>query len=891
MSYIHINEVDKTITDVYPITNDNIAYIPLNSTDGPSGVYTVLQSYSDFTRIYGQDPDAGSATMTSWDFAANLLLRNMPVMVRRITNFIDDDGNDLPVKLDDVENSGPLPGVSYASTLLKVQDTEGLGTGTQTKVETPVKYTLAKGWDDTEYAGMFPDTANNKGAEHFEAIFDKLPGSNKWTDVRGEFGVYITPTALDDTNQISVVAVGTDKEITFKTANKSAYDESKSEHEALTKAYTSLTDGGKITIINNQSVNDGAAMYITDLKIVYNKAVRYDAKLSEITFPNDVTELSAESLNKSSYIKIFDIAKNEIVNKADILVKKIKLIRDGKVVEVAALELPSNHKIVYDAKINMFSGNTATKSDSKIQVNVALTPTVAASTFQFNFNDDGQGDYGIVADYINDATPDSVKPTITYYEAKTTKDESIENAAAFDGNGYINMFKVSYKYAGENGTRLSVNIKTVANDSIYLQVYNGSQRLENIPLVNLRYKASTGSRFYNNYDIDKDTAKIWNLLLNNFGISYPISGNTAMLNLRPMVTQYLNVELNANIDLSDTRFAKCLYYANNTNSYKLTGGSSASAEDVAHEVYKTYAPLTDKYLYDVKFITNGGYVDSIVFPEHIGEPPSIQYRYIEDAQISAAETRGDALAFIDVPLELPIEDTLEYFSRLSTSYATAYAPWIKINLLTRESKWCPPSFAALWTIAKSVSRGNKVYAPPAGVNRANLPECTDLYFQIPSDYIDTWSDNYTQFINPIVYINGYGVNIFGQKTLYSRVDGSYDTKSALQYLNTRLVANEIKKRIFKTCIELTFEPNNLHTWLNFKTKMDSLLNELYHNNAITYYNIAMDETTMTDSDIASNHIVGTVSVAVSTTAEKFDITFELLPNQVNFLSMEDNEEE
>ena len=43
---------------------------------------------------------------------------------------------------------------------------------------------------------------------------------------------------------------------------------------------------------------------------------------------------------------------------------------------------------------------------------------------------------------------------------------------------------------------------------------------------------------------------------------------------------------------------------------------------------------------------------------------------------------------------------------------------------------------------------------------------------------------------------------------------------------------------------------------------------------------------MTDNDIRNNHIVGIVSVAVSNTAEKFDITFELLPNQVNFLSID-----
>jgi hypothetical protein len=68
--------------------------------------------------------------------------------------------------------------------------------------------------------------------------------------------------------------------------------------------------------------------------------------------------------------------------------------------------------------------------------------------------------------------------------------------------------------------------------------------------------------------------------------------------------------------------------------------------------------------------------------------------------------------------------------------------------------------------------------------------------------------------------------------------------------------------------------------------MSSLLDILLYNHAITWYDVTMDDTTMTDADIQSNHIVGVVSVAVSNVAEKFDITFELLPNQVNFISVD-----
>ena len=889
MSYININEVDKTIQDLSPITSDNIVYIPLNSTDGPAGVYNVLQDYGDFVRIYGQDPEAGSPIMTSWDYAANLLLRNMPVMVRRIVNFIDDEGNDLPVKLGDNDKSGPLPGVSYASCLLKVKDTENLGTSTsaeETKVD--VNYITASRWtDDTSYNGMFPKDAEAYKKIFGNPVYDPEGSSPTWSEesntIRGEFLVNIAPNAQTDSQQISVSAVGTDKSISFNSIATTS-DEQK-------KAFANLSDGGVIEFTTNSSSDN---VYITDIKIVVNRQTVYDAKISDITKAG-----TAASLAKSSYLQFLDKT-GAVVPKSSIQVQMINVWRPAKPLEgggtashtgtfesKAAIVLPQGYTIRYnDATIDMFNGNTASIVRNEIQLGFATRPSEATgSTFggTLSLNKSNKSRYDIAIECVDEQ--DTVSGQVVYKIITSGDNETVENAGAFDAAGNINIFKIWYKNPGENGSRLKVGFKTLVNDGIYLQVWNDTQRLENIQLVNLRYR-NASSRFYNTYTIESDAEKIWAMLLKNFGVNYPVETSLGPIRISPLTTSYLTIELNQALDINDYRYIYSIYKSDGNTLFKLNGGTSPASVDVIHEINKTYAPLKDKYLYDLKFISNGGFVDEIVYPDQIGVPPRAEYRYIEDAQIDLAESRGDALAFVDFPLELPREDTLDYFSRISSSYATAYAPWCQLALLTRETKWCPPSFVALWTIAKSVSKGNKIYAPPAGVNRADIPECQDLYYQIPSDYIDTWSDNHIQFVNPIVYINGYGVNIFGQKTLYSRVDSSYDTKSALQFLNTRLVANEIKKKIFKSCIELTFEYNNLHTWLAFKTKMTGLLDTLYYNHAITYYDIRMDESTMTDADIQSNHIVGIVSVAVSTTAEKFDITFELLPNQVNYLDID-----
>ena len=201
----------------------------------------------------------------------------------------------------------------------------------------------------------------------------------------------------------------------------------------------------------------------------------------------------------------------------------------------------------------------------------------------------------------------------------------------------------------------------------------------------------------------------------------------------------------------------------------------------------------------------------------------------------------------------------------------------------------PPSFIQLYTHAKSIQNGNKLYLPPAGVRRAQVPEILKTNHDLTSQYISIWQDSNTpQFINPIIWINGFDFTIYGQKTLYNLVNDNDKYQSALQDLNVRLVANEIKKLIFRTCIELTFELNNIMTWNEFKSKIEPLLSVMHGEGVLTNYNVVMGEETMTSADLNSGHIVGTVRVAIARAATDWDINFELTPNGATFTEYDYN---
>lgn len=833
MSYIHINEVDNTMLRVMSDTTEHIAFVPINSTDGPAGINYVLSSYQDLCSIFGEDANPNSLVMTSWEFAANLLLAGMPVMVRRITSYIDSDGRD------DAE-SGLLPGVSVAKALLKVKDLTGILTPSDIE---PTIQTL--NWSQADLSGSLIKndewnvvTAGVRGNTVYVNVNNKSTGDNKYDCTLG------------------VNADGEEFDVIRPTA-------------------------GQVCITNNDVLPVkiyGLYLYTTDAQ-GENPATIYDARLENYTDKPQDNDMIFSDNNL-----IIKDEEGKIVPLSDLKLQwaeSILLPDETQTKNRAYFELNPCWSITYAKNFSNVAVKIETipeggKTDAEGQeCNTSLTIKLLSTSidsYEIHLTTDE-----------NDDTLQLGSSFLSYIRDTSADEETVDNAKEYDKDGNVNLLKIAYRYPGSRGKDIDVTIKTIAGDGIYYRVYKNDERVESIKLVSFRYRNPNG--YYATLDIQEDIKVIWELFLANFGIEFPDTGviiNQNNIVPTPLTTEYTTVEINPNLDYNNCNYMHAIYTQRGTDRTQLQGGSCPDDADVIHEVSKVYTPLKDKYLYDVSYLTNGGYVDEIIMPKDLSIVPLSVRRYIEDAMISVAESRGDCEAFPDVPLEVDVDDATDYFIHLSTSYGTAFAPWVRSALATGANKWCPPSFIALRNIAKGIKRGIDSYMPPAGVDRGAVPEAIDLAFQVPTNYIDDWQENHAQFVNPIIYINGYGINIFGQRTLYNQYNNNPTYSSALQYLNVRLVANVVKRKIFKTCIELSFEYNNLHTWLEFKTKMTELLEPLKTNQHITGYDIQMGQTTMTTNDIRSNRIRGIVSINVANLAERFDITFELQPNQVIF---------
>lgn len=845
MAYININESDKTALNVLSAVQRNTVFCPLNSSDGPSDKPVLCTSYSQFVQTFGTDPNTNSTQMTSWEYAANLLAQEFPVMVRRITHYLDDEGNNK-VKTEGDDESGPLEGVELASAIVKSPNPDNIinkGTtilpptlvcpteSNQTKKQ--LKWGTAKSMTAKFNFGNggIPNNIEVKGAEDTDAFVQNPVGDK--VDDRYTYSLSAFPVLrleIKNNGEIeSVIQQGKSTPIA----------------KYLTTLSNPTASDINATVTNEvQSMTD-----LSDIKVL-------NAQGKDITRAEGVIDSNGNIHLASQQMILIDLSNSNVYRRSSILNGSLE-------VNLAVSNIDVDSTLL---QVSVYGG--AVKYP-RYELNIA------------HFNTETEQSFSFVSSQVTAAL-------------KSSYEETVNNMTTIDSNGNINVAAVRYRYAGINGNRIKVDVHTVDGDAIYFEVYNGSQRLEQHKLVNLRYKNDNG--YWTSYSLKDadDLEKIWSLFLENFGIKWneakASTANTVgdLVIKQDLALDYVTVTLNPALNLDQyTSIMRGITSLTRQTSTQLAGGSNPTDDCVINQVPKVYTRLQDKYLYNVKFLSNGGYVDSYVTPGEITKIPQVKRRNVEMAMITTAQTRGDCIAFLDIPLALEKDDALEYFSYIATSYATAYAPWVKMKLSTGGYKWCPPSFVALETIAKSVKLGNPVYAPPAGVNRAIVQNVQDVSFEIPADYIDYWSDNYTQFVNPIVYIDGYGYSIFGQKTLYNlQSQGDSSVGSALAYLNTRLVANEIKKKIFECCIELTFEKNNLHTWLQFNTVMSRLLEELKSADAITYYEVIMDESTMTDYDIRTNHIVGKIRVAVNTTAEKFDIDFELIPNSVKYMKID-----
>jgi phage tail sheath protein FI len=247
---------------------------------------------------------------------------------------------------------------------------------------------------------------------------------------------------------------------------------------------------------------------------------------------------------------------------------------------------------------------------------------------------------------------------------------------------------------------------------------------------------------------------------------------------------------------------------------------------------------------------------------------------VVNRMISICETRGDALAIVDLEkiylnawengeggtgvADFPtVTDAVDHAQErsINSSYAATYYPSVRMvdsAAGNNDVIIVPPSVAAIGAIAKSQAISDPWFAP-AGFNRGGINELGGIQGPRVIGTVEHLSKAnrdalYEENINPIARFPASGdIVIFGQKTLQQ-------LPSALDRINVRRLLLYIKRRIGKISETILFDNNVQSTWNRFKSQADKVLSDVQSRLGIVEYKLILDETTTT-ADLVDRNIL------------------------------------
>tara|TARA_R110000824_G_scaffold312456_3_gene499523 strand:- start:2396 stop:5296 length:2901 start_codon:yes stop_codon:yes gene_type:complete len=276
--------------------------------------------------------------------------------------------------------------------------------------------------------------------------------------------------------------------------------------------------------------------------------------------------------------------------------------------------------------------------------------------------------------------------------------------------------------------------------------------------------------------------------------------------------------------------------------------------------------------------------------------PGLTHEALTKHMVRMCESRGDALALIDLP-DIYIPSHEEYKSakserhgttptqaattlrnrRIDSSYGATFYPWVQTRDDNGQRVWTPPSVAMMGVLASSEKKSDLWFAP-AGFNRGGISDgaagipVVGVSERLTSKERDTL---YESRINPIASFPGNQIVVFGQKTLQER-------ESALDRINVRRLVIYMKKQISILATQVLFQQNTDATWLVFKGLIQPFLDNVLTGYGISDYRLILDKTTTTADLIDQNILYAKIMVKPTRAIEYIAIDFTIASTGASF---------
>lgn len=257
-------------------------------------------------------------------------------------------------------------------------------------------------------------------------------------------------------------------------------------------------------------------------------------------------------------------------------------------------------------------------------------------------------------------------------------------------------------------------------------------------------------------------------------------------------------------------------------------GQTITEDDVleAWELYEDPEEIT------VNLLINAGYTF-----------PSVQLKMTE-----ICEQRDDCFAILDMPSSYQETQSAVSYRRnilnLNSNYAAIYSPDLKIrDTVNSRDMFVPPSGHVAAAFARTDNVAASWFAP-AGINRGQLDVLgvRSIYKQGHRDVLD---DNQ---INPIRFMSGQGIVIWGQETLQSH-------KSALSNVNVRRLLMLLKNSIKDAVLIGVYEPHDDFLRTQLRSIAENFLNPIMRGRGLYWFEVICDERNNTPEIIANGDVM------------------------------------
>ena len=243
-----------------------------------------------------------------------------------------------------------------------------------------------------------------------------------------------------------------------------------------------------------------------------------------------------------------------------------------------------------------------------------------------------------------------------------------------------------------------------------------------------------------------------------------------------------------------------------------------------------------------------------------------------DSIISLAESRGDAIAVVDVQNHgATVSNVTGTAANINSSYTATYWPWLQMLSATGKTEWAPASVVIPGVYAFTDGAAAPWFAP-AGLTRGGIGDVIQAERKLTRTQRDTL---YAANVNPIATFPGAGISVFGQKTLQKK-------KSALDRVNVRRLLIDLKKFVGDVSRTLVFEQNTNTTRNNFLAQVNPYLESVVQRQGLYAYRVVMDDTNNTADVIDRNQLIGQIFIQPAKTVEYIVLDFTIEPTGASF---------